>query len=112
MAWPSGRYALSTQDLVVSLRTYVSGPYELAHLVDVVGQVERVTGYPIAGREVLEIGANIGTTTVPLITLIGAVHVTAIEPVPGNCELLSRTIALNGLNDRVTVHGVALSDRE
>jgi FkbM family methyltransferase len=108
--WPSGRYVLSTRDMVVSRRTYVSGPFELLHLLEVVAQVERLTGRPIAGSDVLEIGANLGTTTVPLLTQVGAARVICVEPVPENCDLLTRTLALNGLLDRVDVHRTALSD--
>ena len=63
------------------------------------------------GREVLEIGANIGTTTVPLVTVLGAAHGHAFEPIPRNLELLERNVAGNGLGDRVTIHAAAVSDR-
>jgi FkbM family methyltransferase len=48
---------------------------------------------------------------VPLITVLGAAHVHAFEPIPRNLELLARNVALNHLEDRVTVHAAAVSDR-
>jgi FkbM family methyltransferase len=94
----------------VSRRTYVSGPYGLERLMLAAQLIERETGQGIGGREVLEIGANIGTTTVPLITVLGAAHVHACEPVPRNLDLLRQNVALNDLTGRVTIHPVAISD--
>jgi FkbM family methyltransferase len=108
--WPSGRYVVSTADMDVSRRTFVSGPYGLERLLAAAELIERETGRGIGGREVLEIGANIGTTTVPLVTVLGAAHVHAFEPAPRNLELLERNIAINDLSSRVTVHAAALSD--
>jgi FkbM family methyltransferase len=108
--WPSGRYALATADMDVSRRTYVSGPYGLERLLLAAKLIEAETGRGIRGREVLEIGANIGTTTVPLATVLGAARVHAFEPMPRNLELLARNVALNDLGDRVAIHPEAVSD--
>lgn len=109
--WPSGRYRVATADYDVSRRTFVSGPYGLDRLLCAGELIERESGRGIAGREVLEIGANIGTTTVPLITVLGAARVHAFEPVARNFRMLEENIALNGLADRVSAHEAAVSDR-
>ncbi len=109
--WPSGRYALATGDMDVSRRTYVSGPYGLERLLAAAKLIELETGRGIRDRVVLEIGANIGTTTVPLVTVLGAARVHAFEPMPRNLELLARNVALNDLADRVAIHPEAVSDR-
>ena len=106
VSWPAGTFVVSTHDYDVSRRTYVSGPYGLERLVRAGALVD------VRDREVLEIGANIGTTTVPLVTVLGAAHVHAFEPIPRNLELLERNVALNHLEDRVTIHAVAVSDRD
>ena len=103
--WPAGTFVVSTRDYDVSRRTFVSGPYGLERLLRVGGLVE------LAGREVLEIGANIGTTTVPLVTVLNAARVHACEPVTRNLALLERNVLSNGLRDRVTIHRTAVSDR-
>lgn len=103
--WPAGTFVVSTRDYDVSRRTFVSGPYGLERLLRVGGLVE------LGGREVLEIGANIGTTTVPLVTVLNAARVHACEPVTRNLELLERNVLSNGLRDRVTIHRTAVSDR-
>jgi len=60
----------------------------------------------------VDVGANIGWFSVLAGTLLrtsGAVH--SIEANVENCVLLQRSIADNGLTERVTVHPVAASDR-
>jgi FkbM family methyltransferase len=108
--WPSGRFLVATADMDVSRRTFVTGPYGIDRLQRAAALIEQETGRGIRGREMLEIGANIGTTTVPLITVCGAAHVHAFEPMPRNLELLERNIELNGLGEQVTVHAAAVSD--
>jgi FkbM family methyltransferase len=105
VAWPAGRFVVATHDYDVSRRTYVAGPYGLERLLRAGQLVE------LRGREVLEIGANIGTTTVPLVTVLGAAHVHAFEPVARNIELLERNVERNGLSERVSIRRAALSDR-
>jgi FkbM family methyltransferase len=108
--WPSGSYRIATADYDVSRRTFVSGPYGLERLLRACELIERQTSSAVRARDVLEIGANIGTTTVPLISVIGAGHVHAFEPVARNFAMLEENIALNGLGARVTAHQAAVSD--
>lgn len=62
------------------------------------------------GDQMLDIGANVG-----FFTLIGAAavgpsgHVIALEPVPGNADILEANVRLNGLST-VTVHREAAGD--
>ena len=58
------------------------------------------------------IGANIGTSVVPLLRLFGADRGIAVEPAPGNVELLLLNIELNDLAGRVDVIPVGASDRD
>ncbi|HUB75834.1 MAG TPA: FkbM family methyltransferase, partial [Solirubrobacteraceae bacterium] len=100
--WPAGTFVVSTRDLDVSRRTFVAGPYGLERLLRA-GELVAVRG-----REVLEVGANIGTTTIPLVTLLGAARVHAFEPVARNFALLERNVELNGLGERVALHRAAV----
>ena len=58
----------------------------------------------------LDIGAYTGGVTVALAVDNPNLHVTAIEPVPGNVELLLRNLAANDLLERVTVIEGAAGD--
>jgi FkbM family methyltransferase len=62
------------------------------------------------GRNVLDIGANVGLIAVRL-AHAGA-HVEAIEPVPENAERIAESARLNGLGDAVQVRQLALGEAE
>lgn len=61
----------------------------------------------------LDIGANVGLWTVPLAVRAAGRgrSVVAFEPVPANVARLRANVALNGLDEVVTIHPFALSDR-
>jgi FkbM family methyltransferase len=56
----------------------------------------------------LDVGANIGLVTIPVVERTFAVAV-AFEPEPGNHGLLTRNILRHGLRDRVETHALALA---
>jgi FkbM family methyltransferase len=59
---------------------------------------------------IVDVGAHIGTTTVPALTLHGFARAVAVEPDPDNIRLLRVNVALNGLHERVRVIQAAVSD--
>jgi FkbM family methyltransferase len=59
---------------------------------------------------IVDVGAHIGTTTITALALHGFARALAIEPDPENIKLLRANIALNGLDERVTVLPAAASD--
>jgi FkbM family methyltransferase len=72
-------------------------------------ELERA-GIPFAGTTFVDVGANIGTTTLAALRA-GFTAVIACEPELENVRLLRANVALNGERDRVRVHRVAVSDR-
>jgi FkbM family methyltransferase len=58
----------------------------------------------------LEIGANIGTTTVPALKSVGFGRAVAVEPAPGNLRLLRTNLALNELLERVEILQLAVGE--
>jgi FkbM family methyltransferase len=73
--------------------------------------------YGLAGMHLtgwaIDVGAHIGGMTIGLALNNPDLRVIAIEPVPGNVELLRRNVERNGLNDRVVViDGAAGTDGE
>jgi FkbM family methyltransferase len=110
--WPEGRFIVNTWDEEVGRKTFRDGPYDADVLELVIQRLkELLPGFTVAGHDVLEVGANVGTTTIPLINRFGAARVLAFEPAPHNRRLLAATVAANGLEDRVQLRGMALSDR-
>jgi FkbM family methyltransferase len=63
-------------------------------------------------RLVVEIGANIGSTTVPALKRYGFERVVAIEPLPANVTALRLNLYVNDVAERATVLPVALSEAD
>ncbi len=110
------RFALPTSDREVGRHTFVHGDYDLATMrcaMEILS--DRAGGgdarRALAGATVLDVGANIGTSIVPLMGY-GAEHGIAVEPEPRNVELLRLSLTLNALSDRVVVVAAGLSDRD
>jgi FkbM family methyltransferase len=73
--------------------------------------LELLAGHGFAPRGTfLDVGANIGTTTLPALAL-GFDRAVAIEPSPENVRLLRANATLNGLEGRLTVIEAAAADR-
>ena len=54
-------------------------------------------------KTIVDLGANIGISTLYLNALYPAAQIVSVEPFPGNIEMLREMIALNGLLESVTV---------
>lgn len=62
---------------------------------------------------ILDIGASMGSVTIPLIADNPEAHIVAVEPLPENVALIRANLALNGFEDRCTVVlGAASSGRK
>jgi FkbM family methyltransferase len=84
---------------------------ELAVLARAVAAIKGLLGPDaIAQRAFVDVGANIGTTTIPAVLAHGFAKAVAIEPEPENVRVLRLNVILNDLEDRVTVLPVAASN--
>ncbi|MDO9407678.1 FkbM family methyltransferase [Patulibacter sp.] len=108
------RFLVSTGDDVIGRVTFAHRGFDegaMHRLVEVLG--ERVgTTQPLAGRTVLDVGGNIGTTSVYAVARFGAARAVAFEPEPGNLRLLHQNVVANGLADRVEIVEAALSSTD
>lgn len=77
--------------------------YELPMLEDIRKQCR--------GGVIIDVGANIGNHSVFFGLYCGAERVLAFEPQPDIHRILERNIALNMLEDRVTIHAVGLASQ-
>jgi len=66
---------------------------------------------PLRGRTFVDVGANIGTTTLLALTKYGAAQSICFEPDASNLRLLRCNLQLNGVEDRARIFDCALSDR-
>jgi FkbM family methyltransferase len=71
--------------------------------------VLRASDLLAGGGTIVDVGANIGTTTVSALSVHGFDRAVAIEPDPENCLLLRANVALNDLYGRVSVVSAAAS---
>jgi len=106
------RYVLSTDEPIgVCYTTFVRGFFDevtVRNMVTALAQHAEIT--TIEGSTILEIGANIGTETVSLLMRHGVARVVAVEPDEKNVRFLRSNLAINGLQDRVAIYEMALSD--
>ena len=93
---PEGRLFVATADRVIGREVFVAGGWEpgLLH------RALELCGTPSEGTFV-EVGANIGTTTVSAARLMR--RVIAVEPAPSNLCLLRANVAANELDNVVVV---------
>src|SRR3954452_23412865 len=109
---PDGRFFVATEDSVVGYYTFMDGSFDAQTEERVLARLGEETrgSFTLAGRTVLEIGANIGTQTVPLLRRWQAGHVIAIEPDAENAALLRQNIVANRLERATTVLELAATD--
>lgn len=102
------RYLFSTADREMGPQIYRNAGYDAEEIEWTLDYL----GHPQRGGQVVEVGANVGTTTIPLLTRYGAAAIEAFEPTPMNFKLLRCNLILNDLEDRATVHQFAISDED
>ncbi len=104
---PAGLMFVSTRDRTVARYVYMSGAWDPDGLPDAL-DVAISHGYAgLAGRVFVEVGANIGTTTLQAARI--ASRCVVFEPEPRNLALLRANVAANELSDRVEVIAAAAS---
>lgn len=93
----------------ITKRLFAHGGYQLQEMEGVIAWLDH-HGRPLAERAVLvNVGANVGSTAIPLVQKTG-LSILAVEPDPGNFELLERNVRRNGLTDRIrTIHAAITS---
>lgn len=107
------RYVLSTHERGVGFPTFVFGSFDEDTVEGMITALERHAGITtLNGLSVLEVGANIGTVAVSLLVRHGVKRIVAVEPDAENVRLLRANLALNGVQDRVEIHEIALSDSD
>lgn len=106
------RYFVSTRDQSVGRVVFMGRIPDGDLFDDYLDLLGNKLGRPIVkGATCVEVGANIGTTTLPVVLRHGAQLCIALEPAPTNLTLLRANLAANGVGpDRVRVLPVAASD--
>lgn len=105
-------YFVSTSDWGLSHVTFGEGSYEEDVMSFAIQLTGELTDRPalLEGRTFIDIGANIGTSTIPALRSFGASDAYAFEPNPETYRLLRCNLVANDLDLRVHPFCVALSD--
>ncbi|MDQ2676877.1 MAG: FkbM family methyltransferase [Actinomycetota bacterium] len=108
------RYFVSTADEAVGLGIFAHGSHEREQLDAVSAALSARSGAqePLRGKRFLDIGANIGTSTVEAMVSLGCAGGWALEPHPGNFKLLRHNLLENGLDAQVEALELAVSDSD
>jgi FkbM family methyltransferase len=105
------RFHLNTRDREISRIVFIYGMYDRPLMHAAFTALRRLGGAGgFGGRSLLDVGANIGTTTLTACAHFGAGGAIAVEPEPTNLRFLDMNVRANGLTDRVRVHAAAASD--
>ena len=99
---------LPTADKTIARSVYAAGDWDPL-LVGTVFEALEAVGHRYRGTTFLEIGANFGVYSLPAVAEFGFARSVAYEPDPASYELLRVNIERNGMSDRVSAYGAALS---
>ena len=106
------QYHVSTADRTVGREVFLTGGYDAPGTARTF-RVLHALGYrDFAGKTFVDVGANIGTGTLPAVVRHGFARAVAIEPDETNYALLVQSIVANELEQRVKPIQAALSDEE
>ena len=110
---PHGDYRVSADDASTGRSLYAKRDRpEFRVLQRVVTRISRDLGPAALAGDLLDVGANIGTTTIPALLTHGFASAVACEPLGRHHALLQENVTRNGLGDRVTAIRSAVSDRQ
>ena len=105
------RVYVDTADQEISRLVYIFGLYDKPLMTLAFSALAQVGGpASLEGKRLLDLGANIGTTTLNAVANLRAEGAYCFEPDPANFRNLEVNIAANGLRERVAAFPVALSD--
>ena len=99
-------YILLSNDFTISQEVYLNGEFGFSTFL----KVKNILGPNFIINQFIEIGANIGTVTIPVVKRGFALSAHCFEPSPLNYSLLNANLALNNLTDNVTSYNLALGD--
>ncbi|MGH9156466.1 MAG: FkbM family methyltransferase [Acidimicrobiales bacterium] len=107
-----GELLVDTSDQELGRLVFMTGGYERIYMEHALRYLEEVGASPPPGSTFVDIGANIGTSTLDAILHFGFTRAVSFEPEAASHRLLKLNLVLNGVEDRVDAHRLALSDHD
>jgi FkbM family methyltransferase len=104
-------YFVLTTDRTIGRSVFLDGAFDSGEIEGIFKTLDQLGINNFNTKTFLDIGANIGTTSLPAVMRYGFSSAIALEPEPTNFRLLQQNILANGLNDRIQAVNCALTDR-
>jgi len=101
------RYFIRPQDAAIGAAIVQTGGFDTDKTARVLSLLQQEG---IRLERLVDVGANIGTTTLDILRQCSGVQGVAFEPDPVNYELLQLNLHVNGMRRRVRSHQVAVGD--
>jgi FkbM family methyltransferase len=105
---PHGEYMIDIRDSEISRHLLEIGEYEYQEML----QWFEHLSIPSNLKKLIDIGANIGTTAIPMALDKRFVKIFSFEPDPYNYSMLDFNIKRNGLCNRIIPENIAIGDRD
>ncbi|HLO96580.1 MAG TPA: FkbM family methyltransferase [Burkholderiaceae bacterium] len=103
------QFVVSTADKVIGRELFLHGQFDFDKLELALAILKREG--QVLPRHLIDVGANIGSITIPALCRGLFETATAIEPHPANLRLLRANLALNGVQERVGVLDIAVGEQ-
>jgi len=105
------RFLVRTRDRYIG-RGMFNGGFELDDMCRAIDLVTEARGQGfLKGRTFVDVGANIGNTSVPACRAWGASRVVSVEPEPENFKLLRCNAILNDVDERIVAVNAAVTNK-
>lgn len=96
----------------ISRTVFIKGEYERLYMAAAVDYLRASPAYGELGPVFVDVGANIGISTLDALLHFGFKEAICFEPDSRNFRLLRLNLVYNDIDDRTTVHRMALSDSD
>ncbi|HEX2149616.1 MAG TPA: FkbM family methyltransferase, partial [Actinomycetota bacterium] len=107
-----GMMLVDTTDNEISRMVFIKGEYERLYMAAALDYLRSSPAYGELGPVFVDVGANIGISTLDALLHFGFKEAVCFEPDSRNLRLLRLNLVYNDLDDRATVHRMALSDSD
>jgi FkbM family methyltransferase len=103
------RFLIQTTDPFIGRDLFVEGAFDIENIDNA---LRILAERALSPRRLVDVGANIGTTTIEILSRLPEATALAFEPEPRNFRLLEQNVVGNDLSARVACHRAAISDRD
>lgn len=107
-----GMILVDACDQEIGRTAFMRGEYERLYMAEALEYLRSLPGASEPGPVFVDVGANIGISTLDALLHFGFKEAVCFEPDSRNFRLLRMNLILNDLEDRVATHRMALSDSD